>query len=110
MTSNGNAGELNVGEIASLVSMVMALCSAILGLLLGKRIQGLGEKDVRDIVRDAFRRIPKYLNTRHCHVFQANYLGSWLTPRNGLLKLAIMYSLPFGMLMWRSSTSSFSLP
>ena len=32
---------------------------------------------------------------------QANYLESWRTPKYGLFKLAVMYSLPFGMLMWR---------
>lgn len=47
-------GEITLGVVASLISIVMSLCSVILGLLLTKRLRGLDEKGASEAVCPAF--------------------------------------------------------
>lgn len=86
-------------QIFSYLSIVTSMGTVLLGLLLVRQNRG---KVHRETPTDVVRYHTDTLNIMSPHFFcwQAQYLTSIKSKRFGLEPLAVVYSLPYALLMW----------
>lgn len=83
-------------QIASFLSIVASFGSIILGLVLARKHRAKSKDTATDAVRAVF-----ILGHRMTLIDnQARFLNSWMRNRLGLATLAILYSVPYALLMW----------
>ena len=94
-----SSGSITAGQLASLISVVCTVSSVILGLLLAKRLRRYDDEQIEMVVCTCTFLL--YSETDQLIILsQADYLYKWSSPKRGLIKLALMFSLPYAGLMW----------
>lgn len=87
----------SAAQIVSYISIVTGLGSALLSLLLTRENRSKGRESADTVVRTC-----DVLRQCCSHAWQANFLGNTTHKARGLEHLAILYALPYALLMWSS--------
>lgn len=93
---DSGSGPRTAAQIASFVSTIASIGSTVIGLLLIRQYRLKPKDTAQDAVRECPAEIARFLTL----CTQLNYLASRRHPTLGLETLAIMYSLPYALLMW----------
>lgn len=93
-------------QIASFLSIVASFGSIILGLVLARKHRAKAKDTAEDAVRFTFiQKCGQNLIIKN----KAKFLNSWERDRLGVASLAILYSVPYALLLWGYAQPPFTV-